>query len=266
MLSHEELKEKVTKGICTDMEGKMEGVWSLSTCCATNPLCKKYHKIKGSICEKCYAHTLMELRKALEDKTKRNTEILTKEHLTIMKSTPELPATVKYFRFEAFGDVQNSTQLMNYVMIALQNPHVRFALFSKNYNLILTFFKGDTTVPKNLTVVVSSLFINRPIRSEVFYRTCHGFAPGQLKVFTVYDYDYLKEHPEVEINCGSRSCMKCGLCYKENSQVAVREILKAHQEKAERMIKMREPKKMDDLFASLSEIFKEGLDKSEEER
>ena len=266
MLSHEELKEKVTDGLCRDMEGKMEGVWSLSTSCTSNPLCMKYHKIKGSICEKCYAHTLMELRKALEEKGKRNAEILTKEHLVIGKSTPSIPEKVKYFRFEAFGDVQNSTQMMNYLMIALDNPNTRFALFTKNYNLVLEFFRGDTTVPKNLTVVVSSLFINRPIRSEVFYRTCHGFAPGQLKVFTVYNYVYLREHPEVKINCGSRSCLACGKCYERNTQVAIREILKTQQEKTERMIKMRDPKEIDDLFSSLSEIFKEGLDKSEEER
>lgn len=261
MLSHEELKKRITEGLCTDMEGKMEGVWSLSTSCTSNLLCQKYHKIKGSICEKCYAHTLMELRKALEEKGKRNAEILTKEYLTLMKSTPDIPEKVKYFRFEAFGDVQNSIQMMNYVMIALQNPNTRFALFSKNYRLVLEFFKGDTTVPKNLTVVVSSLFINRPIRSEVFYKNCRGFAPGQLKVFTVYDYEYLKEHPEVEINCGSRSCLSCGKCYEKNTLVGIREILKTQQEKTERMIKMRKPEEMDDLFASLSEIFKEGLDK-----
>ena len=267
MLSHdEELKKKITDGLCTDMEGKMEGVWSLSTSCTSNPLCQKYHKIKGSICEKCYAHTLMELRKGLERKGERNAEILTKERLVLLKSTPVLPDKVKYFRFEAFGDVQNETQLMNYLMITLQNKDTRFALFTKNYKLILDFFAGDTFVPDNLTVVVSSLFLNKSIRSEVFYKTCRGFAPGQLKVFTVYDYEYLKEHPKVEINCGSRSCMKCGKCYEKNKTVSIREILKTQQEKTERMLKMRDPEVLDDLFSNLSEIFKAGLDKKEEKR
>ena len=149
---------------------------------------------------------------------------------------------------------------MNYVLIAAANPHVHFALFTKNYKLVLDFFRGGVTVPQNLTVVVSSLFINRPIRSEVFYKNCRGFRPGQLKVFTVYDFKYLKEHPEVEINCGSRSCLKCGQCYEKNTQVAIREILKTQQEKTERMIKMRKPEELDHLFSSLSEIFKESID------
>ena len=261
MLSQEELKKKITEGLCTQMEGKMEGIWSLSTSCTSNPLCQKYHKIKGSICEKCYAHTLMEMRKGLEKKGERNAEILTKEKVVFLKGTPDIPSKIKYFRFEAFGDVQNETQLMNYLMIACSNNDTRFALFTKNYKLILDFFRGEVFVPKNLTVVVSSLFINKPIRSEVFYKTCRGFAPGQLKVFTVYDYKYLKEHPSVAINCGSRSCLKCGKCYERNTIVAIKEILKAQQEKTERMIKMREPRALDDLFSNLSEIFKEGLDK-----
>ena len=259
----EELKKKVTEGMCTDMEGKMEGMWSLSTSCTTNPLCQKYHKLKGSICEKCYAHTLMELRKGLENKGIRNAEILTNEHLTPAKSAPTIPSKVKYFRFEAFGDVQNECQLMNYVMIAVENPDTNFALFTKNYKLILDFFDGDGFMPKNLNIIVSSLYVNKPIRSDVFYKKCKRFAPGQLKVFTVYDYDYLKEHPEVEINCGSRYCLGCGLCYEKTKTVAIREILKSQQEKTERMIKMRKPEEVDDLFSQLSEIFKEGLDKTE---
>ena len=37
---------------------KMEGIQSISTSCLANPICEARKKIKGSICEKCYADTL----------------------------------------------------------------------------------------------------------------------------------------------------------------------------------------------------------------
>ena len=40
--------------------------------------------------------------------------------------------------------------------------------------------------------------------------------PFVSKLFTCYDKEYLKEHPEVDINCGARSCMLCQRCYLKN--------------------------------------------------
>ena len=115
--------------------GKMEGMQSLSTLSFTNPLCEKNKKIGGSVCSKCY------VTRALRYKNNQqvfidNADILTK---SILKYE-ELPLlNVAYFRFEAFGELINHYQLINYINICKKNKTTHFALWSKNYELIKSY-------------------------------------------------------------------------------------------------------------------------------
>jgi hypothetical protein len=52
--------------------------------------------------------------------------------------------------------------------------------------------------------------------------------PGYAKTFTVYTPEYLKNHPEIKVNCGARSCSTCQLCYTSNSVTVVNEKLKGN--------------------------------------
>lgn len=210
-----------TLGICTNHNGKMKGMQSMSTSCAHNPLCKKNANIKGSICEKCYAQTMMKMYKNLDKKCETNTQLLTERVIP----TRELPfINSNYFRFEAFGDIHNETHLINYVNIAKKNKHCRFALWSKNYGVLLDYFK-EHKVPSNMNIIVSSLFINKE-------QTLSRFKELNIptKVFTVYTKGYVKEN-NIGINCGAKSCATCLQCYKKNKVVAINELLKSDQKK-----------------------------------
>ena len=193
--------------------GKMEGMQSISTSVIENSRCAKNAQIKGSICEKCFASKQVKIFPSMQKPLAKNQEILTSRIL----DDHEIPTIyAKYFRFESFGDLNNDIQVINYFKHCYKNPDVKFALWTKNPDYIATAIKKGYEKPNNLNIVLSSLFIN------VQRKTRYEFVD---KVFTVYDKQHIGEN-ETNINCGSRSCFKCGLCYEKNDVKIINEKLK----------------------------------------
>lgn len=193
--------------------GKMEGMVSISTCVLTNERCQKNATIKGSICEKCFAAKQMAYQKSMVLCFVENQRILTSDIIP-MELLPVINNL--YFRFEAFGDLNNATQVKNYFNLCYKNPRVKFALWTKNPDYIAEAIADGYEKPDNLNIVLSSLFINKE-RKNPF--------PFVDKVFTVYDKNYIAEN-DVNINCGARNCFSCGLCYEKNGVSVINEQLK----------------------------------------
>lgn len=208
----------------TEHTAKMAGVVSLSTDINSNPICQGRRKIAGSVCSKCFSADLWDDKKGQYRKVnqafKNNTEILCGRLL----KDEEIPQIdwLKFpvFRFEAFADLQNTTQVFNYFKICRKNPRIRFALWTKNPGFIAAALR-IVPKPENLQIILSSMNLNKPAAGVRF--------PFVDKVFTVYD-DATIEAENIDINCGARSCMGCQLCYKPNANgaalVQVRERLK----------------------------------------
>ena len=193
--------------------GKMAGMVSISTSVTTNERCKKNAEIKGSICEKCFAAKQMKVFPSMEKPMVENQRILTTEILPEEK----LPTINNlYFRFEAFGDLNNATQVKNYFNICYKNPKVKFALWTKNPDYIAAAIAQGYEKPANLNIVLSSLFINQERRKTFDFVD---------KVFTVYDPAHIEKN-NVDINCGAKSCFTCGLCYEKNGVGVINEKLK----------------------------------------
>ena len=197
----------------TKHTGKMEGMVSISTSVTTNERCAKNAKIKGSICAKCFAAKQMKMYKNMEMPMVENQRILTTSILDV-----ELLPYINnlYFRFEAFGDLNNDIQVINYFNICKKNPGVKFALWTKNPDYIDKAIKAGHDKPENLNIILSSLFINK---ERV---TRYTFID---KIFTVYDNDFIKEN-DIDINCGAKNCFTCGLCYEKNNVRIINEKLK----------------------------------------
>lgn len=210
------IKYLIEQAICNGHEGKMKGIPSLSTSVLLNERCYKNAQIDGSICQFCYAHKLASYRDSLARKLERNTELLTKE-LINDNDVPFINAA--YFRFEAFGDLNNSIQVRNYFTIARNNPHCNFALWTKNPQFIQEAMNDGAMKPDNLIVIYSSLFLNMKNRHIT------KKYPFIDKVFTVYDTETINRE-NIEINCGARSCATCLKCYRKNEFVEIREKLK----------------------------------------
>lgn len=197
----------------TRHNGKMAGMVSLSTSVTTNERCAKNAQVKGSICEKCFAAKQINVFKTMEKPLVENQRILT-ESIIDFDLLPYINNL--YFRFEAFGDLNNATQVKNYFNICYKNPGVKFALWTKNPDFIAQAIADGYEKPNNLNIVLSSLFINVQ-RKNPF--------PFVDKIFTVYDKQHIDEN-NIEINCGARNCLACGLCYNKNNIDIINEKLK----------------------------------------
>lgn len=205
-----EFEKKTGIHFKTDHLGKMAGMWSLSTSCLVNPYCQARARVAGSVCAHCYAQRLLEYRETAANCFERNAEILTASIIPV-NEWPSLNCLM--FRFEAFGDLINETQVINYFNLCRKNPRVKFALWTKNDFIIQSVLASGIKKPANLVIIKSSEMLNTP-------ETAPDFVD---KVFTVYDKQAAKN---VRINCGARNCFECGRCYTKRTGAAVSELLK----------------------------------------
>lgn len=201
----------------TTHSGKMKGIKSISTSCATNPHCIKRQKDGCSVCSKCYANTYLKMRKGLKEHIEENSIILSQTVLD-GREIPVMNDLV--YRFESFGDIINATHLENYVIIAERNPYTVFALWTKNiWILDEVFNKKGIKRPGNMRIVVSSPLLNKPLEldRQKYWMVDH--------IFTVFDKECIKTH-NIDINCGAKSCIGCQICYHNDTEFYVNEKLK----------------------------------------
>lgn len=192
-------------------DGKMRSMISVSSDCTHNKRCIYRMMCELYICASCYAEALVRMRKGLAQCLFFNyilftTQLIPREIIPLINATK--------CRIEAFGDAANETHAHNYVNIAYENHDTRFTAFTKNPDFYDTVFKKFGQ-PSNLHMVGSSIKEN-----EVSDFSRYKFIE---KVFTVYTDAFLAEHPEIKINCGSRICIECLLCYTDNKVYFINE-------------------------------------------
>ena len=191
--------------------GKMEGMQSLSTSCICNPACIARMKDEKSICSHCFAAAMHKRYSALAACLEKNSEALSKW----VWYPEELPViNAAFFRLESFGDLINVDHARNYLRLCKRNPWTRFALWTKNPGILARAIEFEGK-PDNLNVILSSPYTNVPCDASRW--------PFVDKTFTVYDRDH---QANVNINCGSRKCLDCLLCYTKNDVTVINESLK----------------------------------------
>jgi hypothetical protein len=213
--------------------GKMLGMQSLSTSVLLNKRCQKYCKIEGSICSKCFAREMMDrYSKNMPDAMAHNTQILTS---SILKKKDLPRVNVRYFRLESFGDLNNDIQFINYINICNANKKTTFALWTKNPDIIDDVFNNQGyKKPKNLIIIVSSLFLNLQFKLyNMPYEKRYWFIDG---IFTVYTAQYACDN-NIDINCLDRKCLECLNCYtKKKGIFYINEIEKKEQKKYKKLV------------------------------
>lgn len=203
-----------------DMTGKMQDVLALGTSCKLNPHCKMNQKIKGSICEWCYAENM---RKTTAYKQAFNTYVLC-TYLFPENQIPYINRTM--FRFESFADLLNDIQLRNYINIAFKNSHVSCALWTKRpaflHSVLWKHYSGMK--PSNLSIVVSSLYLNvvADYKGRYLLRDNTDMIDH---IFTVFTAEYALQN-NITIHCGSAICINCRRCYSKETEFYVNEIVK----------------------------------------
>ena len=214
IITVDDCKELIGLHFTTKHNGKMKGMQSLSTSCLCNKYCQAYSKDPRKVCFKCYAQTQMKYQTTMQPCFEKNTKILT-ESIIDKNYLPYINAAI--YRYEAFGDIQNEIQVINYFNICKKNKHVKFALWTKNPGIISRAIKHGNVKPKNLQIVLSSHYLNEQVDIDRY-----DFVD---KIFTVYTKEFIKEN-NININCKAESCLACQKCYHKSNEVYINEELR----------------------------------------
>lgn len=205
------------------MSGKMEGIPSISTSCRCNPFCQARQKSGKNVCSKCFSEEGLRYKPSLRNNLEHNFRVfndieLPDEQIPIYKKWVEIA------RDESYGDVASYGHAYKYCQVANANPHVTFAMWTKNPWIWDDVFT-KIGKPKNLICVLSSTELNKVTASYKRYSWVD-------KVFTVFTKEYLKLNPDIKINCGAKKCDSCRMCYTIGDDTFfVNELVKKDQKK-----------------------------------
>jgi len=190
----------------TQGSGKMEGIPSINTPTTGNKFCEMMAK-KNTVCKSCYARRNESFRKSLVPAFTKNVDPLTDRNYK-----PEI-LNHKIIRFHSYGELISPTHLANFIKIALVNPDTFFALWTKRANYVQDYIRRGGVVPSNINFIYSNPIVNVEMKTP---------PKGFHKVFNVHDWKTLKTN-DVKINCGSKSCLGCMICYSKNDIKVVNE-------------------------------------------
>ena len=165
------------------------------------PTGRVLRKIKGSVCEKCYAcrgaYGWPSTVNALEKRLKAI------DHPQWPEAMVKLIGNKKngYFRWFDSGDLQNLKMLCNIVTIAMATPNVKHWLPTKEHALVREYLDLHSGFPANLCIRVSS-----PMVDQKPLVTCEG-----VNTSTVHNkksaYGHICPAPLNDNACGK--CRKC---------------------------------------------------------
>jgi len=202
-------------------DGKMAGTSHISVATGDPETCKRCH-----IAKICYAAKYQRLRPSAIKSYLQNGLEITKR----VYDMEELPIVNTFqCRFDSFGEIydgeKGDIQLTNYVNIAKKNTRTMFALWSRNYKKIETYFSHNEK-PDNFKIIRSTSKVDNPMMHVPSPYIYDG-------VFNVVSKQYSMDN-NIKINCGMKneygkkySCVECPTgCYHKDVNVVVFEVVK----------------------------------------
>jgi len=165
----------------------------------------KLVNVKGSVCEGCYA------LKGNYHRFAKTIEPLQYKRLESLKNPLWVDAMVKlignkpYFRWHDSGDLQSVEHLSKIAQVARRLDKTLFWLPTRKANIVKDFLKTES-IPVNLIVRISSMFIDQPAKLP---RSLKGYA--NVLTSTVHSQKELTGFkclaPKQQGKCGS--CRAC---------------------------------------------------------
>jgi hypothetical protein len=185
----------------------------------------KLVKVKGSVCEFCYALGGNYVRyEAVPIAQARRLERL--ENPGWVKAMAKLTAKGKPFRWFDSGDVQSLSMLIKIVAVAMLNPATNYWLPTKEYSIVTEYRKRGGIVPNNLVIRVSAPMINQRL-SDVYGNTSMVITKGTKVDADVFKCDAahtMKNGRKVETITKENKpllghCGDCRACWNPNNKV-----------------------------------------------
>jgi hypothetical protein len=187
------------------MSGKLFNIRAINTDTVTNNFCQKMRKCKSNICSECYSDNMLRtFRKNCRPAFQNNSDILSAKKPF---KTPRIKDDI--FRFSAHGELINQNHVTNIFSIIKQNPDTVFALWTKRPNLVNKYLSNNTK-PKNIILIYSNPKLNTYAKLPLNFD----------KTFNVFTDNYIAEN-DININCGSKSCRNCMICYKLKNRTKI---------------------------------------------
>lgn len=204
---------------------KMKGIQSLSTYKKTSSICNFLSMHEG-ICKKCYAEKSISLYKAsLLPLLIYNTLLL--KYIDI--DANQVPyINNKYFRFEAFSDLQSSKHFKNLLTVCKKNKNTIFTLWTKAGYKLVKMIEDEKIkrLPTNLNIIASEFYLNKKTDPEYLKSLQKCLYPSQavtgnyknaLKNFVVYNDEKLRLNSGLYL-CKNK-CVDCLKCYKKSKNI-----------------------------------------------
>lgn len=153
-------------GKTSKMPGPSWGI-SAKTCITGS----KLRKVKGSVCEKCYAMKgFYQFPTANQGHAKRlatfhasNTEAWVNAMVALIKNE-------SHFRFLDSGDLQSVEMLNRFIEVAKKLPDCKFWIPTREYDMVSEWVEKNGKVPSNVVIRLSAYMIDGPAPKSVAKR------------------------------------------------------------------------------------------------
>ena len=148
-------------GSCTKTTKMPSDSYSLpAKACITG---SKLVKIKGSVCEGCYAlkGNYHRFAKTIEPLQYKRLESIT--HPLWVEAMVKLIGNKPFFRWHDAGDLQSVDHLSKIARIAQQLPQTLFWLPTREYDIVKAFVETKS-IPVNLVIRMSAMMIDQPAK------------------------------------------------------------------------------------------------------
>ena len=161
----------------------------------------KLAKVKGSVCEGCYALKGRYMFSNTQDALERRYDAWNSDRakwvdaMIYLMHNKQHIVNAGVFRFFDSGDIQGSAMLDDINLVAWASPPIRFWLPTKEYKLVKNY---DKEIAPNLVIRVSAPTVDK------------GFS-GYTHISTVYNKDNI-DTAEGHICPSSKQDNQCGSC------------------------------------------------------
>lgn len=164
----------------------------------------KLRKVTNSTCSKCYAlkgrYVFENVKNAME---KRYQSLSLPNWVDLMVEIISRKEKSEYFRWHDSGDIQSVNHLQNICEIAKRLPQISFWIPTREVKILKQFFSQGYSIPENLTVRVSSFFIDSEFKKKPFGLVTSSVTTDPNKITC----------PSSKQN---NQCLDCRACWDKN--------------------------------------------------
>ena len=180
--------------------------WSTSTPASMCNVGTRLRKVEGSTCEGCYAFERGNYRfQPVQNALMRRYDALESETWVDDMTTLILALVKGSFRWHDSGDIKNLGHLQNIVQVALNTPHIKHWLPTREYRVVAIYRQLYGEFPPNLAVRLSAHMVD-------------GVAPSVGLPTSQVSTDISKATCPATMPDSDHKCHNCRACWDTSAE------------------------------------------------